>query len=167
MDLTRVILPSGRAVSFAPLRPSQSDKVLLAAAKTIEITDNVLTLQRNAEKLGVPWMVREISTEKLTVKAETMELVAPAPQETFQARLDAAKADLKARQEAAIREALAGAKWRPLDTDDGMLEDERIDSLFTTKDWKVLLAIYRDHHDIGRDEVDAIMGKALTVAAEK
>lgn len=42
--------------------------------------------------------------------------------------------------------------------------EEGFSKYFTTKDMQVLKALYREFHDLSKDELDAITGKAIPVA---
>lgn len=53
--------------------------------------------------------------------------------------------------------------WLKLD-EQVLADDEQYRALFTTKDDELLCWLYRDYHEISREDVDAIAGKVRTVS---
>lgn len=53
-------------------------------------------------------------------------------------------------------------KWKKMDVS---CYDEGLAKYFTVKDVLTIEAIYREYHDVTKDELDAITGKAIQVSA--
>lgn len=152
-DWIAIVLPSGRGLRYALLSPTQVDNVMLAAAKTLTPSASTRIDLDTAElKFGVTTMVKQVSRDRLTKKRS--EAVLAADGVTV---IEPAKVDYDVKDPA--------IQWDDFNYG-GVHDDPAYNKLFTARDHEALKGIYRREHTTTAMDVDAIMGKAVPVAAK-
>jgi hypothetical protein len=139
MDCTQLLLntvaSSGRGVRYHTLSPAEVDRVNADAARLVDPTTGPVEYRSVQIREGIKRML--VAVTKRTGIVSQDELLA-----------------------------LTTADWEPLEPRklEAGMGAFSYDTLFTAKDDAILAVVYRQLHEVTLAEVQAILGKALTVS---
>lgn len=152
-DLLAAVLPSGVGVRFRDLTPSEGDKVLLAAGKTLTPDSTQADLELAEIKMGLEAMIQQVTAGPCKTKKTPVPILGKKNEDGSQAMTIVEEPDVNHPEN----------DWKDFDPD----APGAYDAAFKNKDHSALKQIYVSRNRAFRSEVDAILGKVVTVSATK
>ncbi len=147
-DMLAIVLPSGVGLRFRDLTPTEGDKVLLAAGKTLNPDSTVAELELTEIRMGLEVMIQQVTDGPCKTKTTQVPIIGQKAEDGSQLTRSVEESDVNHPENV----------WKKFDPDayEGLVQ--------TNKDHNLLKQLYTARNRVYRGEVDAILGKAQTVA---